>query len=181
MIREVQRDNGRNQTASIWCFSVFYFSDNSEYRPNIHFFQILARKTNKQTNIVMVMKHNSFCPGVCSLELFECQVYISTCVNTSASNTVWSGSKLVEKTQMPKATSNLKNRSLQLAAKEEMITAGIWFRELLHRPCTPAESHVMNLHPFVCMTPHSWVSVDHGTIFILQIFLSSMTSRYLDS
>lgn len=118
------------------------------------------------------MKRNSLCPGVYSLELFECQVYISTCVNTLTSNTVWHGSKLVEKTQIPRATSNLKKKSLQLAAKEEMVTARVSFKELVHKPHTPAESHVINAHPFVCMTPHTWVgiSVDHGTIFILQIF-----------
>lgn len=117
------------------------------------------------------MKHNSLCPGVYSLELFECQVYISNCINTLASNTAWNGSKLVEK-KIPRATSNLKKKSLRSADKEEMITAGVWFKELVHTPCAPAESHVINPHPFVCMTPHTWagISVDHGTIFIIQIF-----------
>lgn len=118
------------------------------------------------------MKHNSLCPRVHSLELFECQVCISTCVNTLTSNTVPKGSKLVEVNQMPRATSNLKNKSLRLAAKEEMITAAVWLKELVHRPCAPAESHVINPHPFVCVTSHTGVgiSVDHGTIFTLQIF-----------
>lgn len=60
----------------------------------------------------MVMKHNSLCPGVYSLELFECQVYISTCVNTLTFNIVQNGSKPVEKKQMPRVTSNLKSKSL---------------------------------------------------------------------
>lgn len=72
---------------------------------------------------------------------------------------------------MPRATYNLKNKSLGLAAKE-MLTAGVWSKELVYRPRTPAEFHVINPHPFVCTTPHAQIStsVDHGPIFNLQIF-----------
>lgn len=60
----------------------------------------------------MVIKHNSVCPAVYGLELFECQVYISTYVNTLTFNIVQNGSKPVEKNQTPRATSNLKNKPL---------------------------------------------------------------------
>lgn len=118
----------------------------------------------------MVIKHNSLCPGVYRLELFQRQVCISTCVNILTSTTAWNSSKLVEKKQMPTATYHLKNKSLGLAAKET-ITAGVWSKELVYRPHAPAEFHVINPHPFFCTTSHVQIStsVDHGAIFNLQI------------
>lgn len=103
------------------------------------------------------MKRNSLCPGVYSLELFECQVYISTCVNTLTSNMVWHGSKPVEKKQIPRATSNLKKKSLQLAAKEEMVIARVSFKELVHKPRAPAESYVLKPPP-ICLHDTTYLS-----------------------
>lgn len=172
---------GTKPLASMWCFSVFYFSDNSEYRPNVHFFQTLARKAKQNKTTLLWLWNNSFCPGVYSLELSECQVYISTCVNTLASNTVWSGSKLVEKTQVPKET---------IQSEEQIITIS----------CQRGDDHSWNLvQGTVPQTMHtSWVPCNepsaiclHDITFLSQCwpwhyiyftdFLSSMTSRYLDS
>lgn len=92
----------------------------------------------------MVIKYNILCPVVYSLELFQCQVCISTCVNILTSTTARNSSKLVEKKQMPWATYNLKNESLGLAARE-VITAGVWSKELVYRPCTQMSSMLSTL------------------------------------
>lgn len=103
---------------------------------------ILSNPSHK--NIIMVIKHNIFCPGVYSPELFQCQICISTCVNILTSTTAWNSSKLVEKKQMPRSTYNLKNKSLGLAAKE-VFTAGVWSKELVYRPRTQLSSMLSTL------------------------------------
>lgn len=129
------------------------------------------------------MKHNSLCPGVYSLELFECQVYISNCVNTLTSNTAWNGSKLVEKKT---------NTQGNIQSEEEIIAISCqrgddhsWSLVQGTSPHTMCTSWVPRNKPSaICLhdtTYLSWYQCWPWHYIYHTDFSWSMTSRYLHS